>query len=110
MISAEDRASGDACCVISVGENRSQKNNPSQRRQRSSHRVFMAPVVSHRFPFLQPPPYTEYMNNRGRETRYVTWQSRVARDIRKVWSLIRCSTSKQVPGLVNVEGSYRFPG
>ena len=40
MISAEDQASGDACCVISFGEICSQKDNPSQRRQRSSHIVF----------------------------------------------------------------------
>ena len=51
-----------------------------------STRLFMAPVVSHRFPFLQPRPYTEYMNNRGSETRDATGQSRVARDTRTVWS------------------------
>ena len=33
-----------------------------------------------------------------------------ARDTRTVWSRIRCSTTKQVPGLVKVEGSYRCPG
>ena len=47
---------------------------------------FMAPNVSHRFPFLQPRPYTEYMNYRGCETRDATGQSRVAREPRTVWS------------------------
>ena len=41
---------------------------------------FLAPVVSHRFPFFQPRLYTEYVNNRDSETRDALWQSRVARD------------------------------
>ena len=79
---------------------------------------FMAPIVSHRFLFLQPRPYTEYMNNRGCETRDATWQSRVARDIRTVWSRFAAVRPNKCPAwstwkvhtdvLVNICGSCTF--
>ena len=70
------------------------------------------------FRFLRPRPYTEYMNNRGCETRDATWQSRVARDTRTVWSRFAAVRPNKCPDwstwkvhtdvLVNICGSRKF--
>ena len=70
------------------------------------------------FRFLQPRPYTEYMNNRGCETRDATWQSGVARDMRTVWSRFAAVRPNKCPAwstwkvltdvLVNICGSRTF--